>query len=483
MKDFLRRFIKTLLIAAFACAVFGAAAFAAEGDETVEIYFAGEGGGQADLLGTAFFRAGALWVPAEALRVMGVPLYDGPNNKGFYINAADPARAFDIPVLAQLAGGGVSLYFPSLSVAGVSYFNMSGMQNLTKLDFRREGTRVVFTPNNSLKGYVQSGVAKPAPVSGKLTMVWDHVTLDNPNLGAQNAIPGLAVISPTWFNLMDAGGGLANRASAAYVESAHRKGYQVWGLVSNSFNASMTTGFFKNARAMNLFMARLLIYAKLYGLDGINVDFEGMDEADRAPFVRFIARLSELLRPEGLSLSVDVFIPANTKSSRSHDRGALAKYADYIMLMAYDEHWRTSPRAGSVASMPWVTKAVEGALAEGVPPAKLVLGVPFYMRRWEETKTSGGVKVKGYTLTMAEAEELSAKRGAPMQWLETLGQHYFTYTANGKVQKVWVENAASIERKLLLVDRYGLAGMAGWRRGHEKPEIWEMVAALMGRDR
>ena len=89
---------------------------------------------------------------------------------------------------------------------------MSGMQNLVKLDFRREGGIVVFTPNNSAKGYVQSGVAKPAPISGKLTMVWEHVTLDNPNIGAQNAIPGLEVISPTWFNLMDANGGMANRA-------------------------------------------------------------------------------------------------------------------------------------------------------------------------------------------------------------------------------------------------------------------------------
>ncbi|WP_051485069.1 glycosyl hydrolase family 18 protein [Cloacibacillus evryensis] len=481
MKDFLGKFLKVFLIAALASALFGAAAFAADGDEPVEIYFESQSGSQPDLLGTAFFRAGALWVPAEALRVMGVPLEDGPNNKGFYLAALAPAQAFDSPALAQLAGPQIALYFPSLSVEGISYFNMSGMQNLVKLDFRREGGIVVFTPNNSAKGYVQSGVAKPAPISGKLTMVWEHVTLDNPNIGAQNAIPGLEVISPTWFNLMDANGGMANRASAAYVESAHRKGYRVWGLVSNSFNASMTSALFKNARAMNLFMARLIIYAKLYGLDGVNIDFEGMNETDRAQFVRFVARISELLRPEGLTLSVDVFIPANTKSSRSHDRGELAKYADYIMLMAYDEHWRTSPRAGSVASMPWVTKAVEGTLAEGVPASKLVLGVPFYMRRWEETKSGEGVKVKGYTLTMAEAEELSAKRVAPMQWLETQGQHYFTYVANGKVQKVWVENAASIERKLSLVGKYGLAGMAGWRKGHEKPEVWRTISSIMGK--
>ena len=72
------------------------------------------------------------------------------------------------------------------------------------------------------------------------------------------------------------------------------------------------------------------------------------------------------------------------------------------MLMAYDEHWRTSPRAGSVASMPWVERAVQKTIEEGVPPAKLILGVPFYMRKWEETPTGQGkVKVKGSTLTMA----------------------------------------------------------------------------------
>lgn len=481
MKCSLVRFLKVLLLTVLVSVPFNGAVFAAEGDEPVEIYFESQSGVQPDLLGTAFFRAGALWVPAEALRLMGVPLEDGPNNKCFYISVTDPAQRFDSPVLAQLAGRRIALYFPSLSVEGVSYFNMSGMQNLTNLDFRRENGSVVFTPNDSVRGYVQSGAVELPPISGKLTMTWEHVTLDNPNLGAQNAIPGLDVLSPTWFNLMDANGGMANRASAAYVESAHRRGYRVWGLVSNSFNAAMTTALFKNARAMNLFMARLIIYAKIYGLDGVNIDFEGMNETDRAQFVRFVARISELLRPEGLTLSVDVFIPANTKSSRSHDRGELAKYVDYVMLMAYDEHWRTSPRAGSVASMPWVTKAVEGTLAEGVPPSKLVLGVPFYMRRWEETKANGGVKVKGYTLTMAEAEELAAKRGAQMQWLETPGQYYFTYVANGKVQKIWVENAASIERKLSLVGKYGLAGMAGWRKCHEKPEVWDTILSLMGK--
>ena len=137
MKCSLVRFLKVLLLTVLVSVPFNGAVFAAEGDEPVEIYFESQSGVQPDLLGTAFFRAGALWVPVEALRLMGVPLEDGPNNKGFYIGVTDPAQRFDSPVLAQLAGRRIALYFPSLSVEGVSYFNMSGMQNLTNLDFRR----------------------------------------------------------------------------------------------------------------------------------------------------------------------------------------------------------------------------------------------------------------------------------------------------------------------------------------------------------
>jgi len=144
--------------------------------------------------------------------------------------------------------------------------------------------------------------------------------------------------------------------------------------------------------------------------------------------------------------------------------------------MAYDQHWRTSPVAGSVASMPWVERAVQGCLGEGVPADKLVLGVPFYMRLWEETpREHNKADVKSFTLTMQEAESNALRVGAELFWLEDLGQHYYSYVENNKTYKVWVENAVSIERKLSLIERHGLAGMAGWRRGHERQDIWKTI--------
>ena len=480
MKSIFNKVLSALALLCAAAVLSSGAAFAAEQDATVEVYF--EHDGVRDMMGTGLIRAGSLWVPAQDLRIMGMDLTDGPNNKGFFTTVQDPAKAFDSPQLAQLAGGAISLYFPSLAVSGVSYFNVSGMNGITGLDWRQEETAVIFTARPSgAKSYYGDLGPQPGPVQGMITMTWEYVSRENPDLAAAPAMPGLEVISPTWFNLMDTNGGMANRGAAVYTQAAHARGLRVWALVSNSFNAQMSTAFFRNQRAQDLFIARLIAYSKIYDLDGINVDFEGLNEADRDAFTRFMAKLSQALRQEGLVVSVDVFIPANTKSSRSHDRAALARYVDYVMLMAYDEHWRTAKTSGSVASMPWVTKAVERSLAEGVPASKLVLGVPFYMRRWEETPAGDGVRVKSYTLTMAEAENLSQKTGAAMKWLEAAGQHYFSYSAGGKTNKVWVENADSIGRKLDLVLKHKLAGMAGWRRGHEKPELWTKIGQMLGK--
>lgn len=479
MKSFFKKLAVIALLAAAAAFATGTA-MAADGDQTVDMYY--EHDGTRDLLGTAFYRAGALWTPVQSLRVMGADIADGPNNKGFFVSVGSPAAAFDSPQLAQLAGASLSLYFPSLAVSGISYFNVTGLAPLLGMDWRQDGNAVVFSPRAAGgRAYAGEQGPKPAPPAGKLAMAWEYVSRENPDLAAVSPLKGLDVISPTWFNLMDANGGMANRASAAFVQAAHGRGWRVWALVSNSFNAAMTTDFFKNQRAQDLFIARLIAYSKIYSLDGINIDFEAMNEADRDAFTRFTAKLSQALRQEGLIVSVDVFIPSNTKSSRSHNRAELAKAVDYVMLMAYDEHWRTCPTAGSVASLPWVTKAVDGALAEGVPASKLVLGVPFYMRRWEETPSGGGVKVKAFTLTMAEAEGLVQKTGAAMKWLDNVGQHYFSYVSGGKTYKVWVENADSINRKLDLVLKNNLAGMAGWRRGHEKPEIWSSIAQKLGK--
>ena len=70
--------------------------------------------------------------------------------------------------------------------------------------------------------------------------------------------------------------------------------------------------------------------------------------------------------------------------SMVYDRKHLGKVLDYMVLMAYDEVWASSPEAGPVASYPWVKRNAT-ALTREVSPEKIVLGVPYYMRVWQRT--------------------------------------------------------------------------------------------------
>ena len=460
--------------------VFSSMAGADEGDRFLDLILSDAS--SRDLIGTALIRGKDIWVPAEALKMAGVPLKNGPNGKGFLLDIEQPAKVFGINEIERLAGKSITLYFPSLINEGISYFNVKGLELLTGISQEETNSAIELKKNQSA---ATSVVEKPNPMSLKnkrICLAWNHITRDNPNLDAEERIDALDVISPTWFNLTDGNGSMANRASAAFVEAAHKKGYQVWALVSNGFSKDNTTQFFNNPAAVNLFIARILCYAKLYKLDGINIDFENVDAADRDKYVRFISLLGGFLKAQGLVSSVDVHIPANSNLSKSHDRAGLSRYVDYVMLMAYDEHWRTCSTSGSVASMPWVERAVQKTIEEGVPPAKLVLGVPFYMRKWEETPVGQGkVKVKAATLTMAESDGIISQRSLSPVWLNDKGQYFYSYLLSGKTYKVWVENRDSIKIKLSLIDKYRLAGVAGWRKGHETSDVWSTIKTTLGK--
>ena len=119
---------------------------------------------------------------------------------------------------------------------------------------------------------------------------------------------------------------------------------------------------------------------RLYKLDGLNLDFENFHYTYGHHYTQFVRELAPLCAEEGLVLSVAVsMVSEEPYWSKGYDRGALAEAADYIALMAYDEHWGSSPVAGSVASLPWVEQGIQRVLEE-VPAHKLILGVPFYTR-------------------------------------------------------------------------------------------------------
>lgn len=316
------------------------------------------------------------------------------------------------------------------------------------------------------------------PENGKINLVWEMMYGKRPDLNKIGKIEGLDVISPTWFQLKDDQGGLINRADAVYVEWAHNNGYKIWALFSNDFqDINATNRFLNDTDARDNAICQLLIYASLYNLDGINIDFENIYKEDKDALTQFVRELTPLLKEQGLIVSIDVTIPDGSDTwSKCYDRKALGEIVDYVMLMTYDQHWGTSPVAGSVAQITWVEKNLVKVL-DMVPREKLLLGLPFYTRLWEEETTILGIKkvTNPMVLSMDAARKLVNDSNAKVTWDEESGQFYAEYKKDGKTYKVWLEDENSINLKSSLVLKYKLAGACAWRRSDESPVIWEVL--------
>ncbi len=425
-----------------------------------------------------------IWIPSDFVAALNLPVKFDASKRAFTVRIDKPAETLGIPALGTLAPNALELDFAAKSEDGRQHFNISDIEQVTGISYILSKNRTDASQSTLVVGPAalvkkeRRSREEPAldPLPKPFNLLWDHLTRDTPDLTAEEKISAVDVLAPTWFALIDEKGGMSNRGSVAYVRAAHDRGYRVWALVTNSFNKARTTKFLADGAAQNRFIAQLLACARIYGFDGINVDFEGVDNGDASRLTAFVKKLATAARTMGLTISIDIMVPSNW--SKCYERPALSNIVDYVAVMTYDEHWRTAPKAGSTASLPWVTAKLKDTLAD-IPAEKLLLGIPLYTREWEETKAKNGkISVKSKTLAMVSADLAMQAAGAQQRWLPQAGQNYFEYVSADKTYKVWVEDAYSITLRMELVQKNKLAGAAFWRKGFEKPEIWTQVEKL-----
>jgi spore germination protein YaaH len=315
----------------------------------------------------------------------------------------------------------------------------------------------------------------PVLTTGKINLFW-HMTYSKSHIKLSNTTaPGIDVISPTFFEIIDRNGTIKNRATPEYVEQAHKNGWQVWALFSNAFgDIEGTSIILNNSDIRQEIIRNILAYAALYQLDGINLDFENIYKSDKDAYTQFVREFYPLAKEQGLYVSVDVSIPDGSDTwSKCYDRKALAESVDYICLMTYDQHWSTSPKAGSTAELAWVEENLQKTLSE-VPAEKLLLGVPLYTRLWALEKTEEGSKLSSTVLNVATAWEKLEENGAVAAWNDISGQYQATFEKDGKLYQMWIEDKDAVNMKTSLVHKYDLAGACVWASNFANEEVFEV---------
>lgn len=290
----------------------------------------------------------------------------------------------------------------------------------------------------------------------------------------------LSVISPNYFNINSDGSLLlTSLLSTEFVKSMHAQNIKVVPFISNHWDRELGRAALTNRERL---ADEIVAAIKKYDLDGINVDVENVTEADRANYTDFVRILRSKL-PKGKELSVAV--AANPRGFTtgwhgSYDYEALAKYSDYLMIMAYDESYYGS-KPGPVASKSFVENSIKYALNR-VSPEKIVLGIPFFGRYWNDNESAGGDGI-----SLAKADSVIKHYKGKIYFDKTTMSPYATFSigvndtkllVNGKELSagnytIWFENEDSIKDKLQLVHKYNLKGTGSWSLGQELPSTWD----------
>ncbi|MCL6631233.1 MAG: glycoside hydrolase [Alicyclobacillus herbarius] len=310
------------------------------------------------------------------------------------------------------------------------------------------------------------------PQQKRIALGWIPYNTTSATIEMIRESPGITVISPKWLSVAE-NGTVTNRIQPEVVNYAHQHGISVWALVDNQFRANLTHQVLSSAAIRTRIVNQLVQLVKTENLDGINVDFENLYSADQDNFTKFVGQLHAALAPMHKTLSVDV----TTDIVFLHDDAAyfhagLAANADYVALMAYDEHWGGDKTPGPVADVPWVTRAVEDLLNTGVPANQVILGVPFYGRFWY-VHNSGWVQ--DTAVALPNIDDVLRIHHATARWDAKLGVATVRYPKPDGYEIGWYDTAKTLAMKLDLVSEYGLAGVAVWSLSLSDKQTWSML--------
>jgi spore germination protein YaaH len=300
------------------------------------------------------------------------------------------------------------------------------------------------------------------------------------------------VITPTWITVADTVGNIQSLADPDYVAMAHEAGVQVWVMVDNiniDIDDAQLLGTTSHRRTLteNIISETLRV-----GADGVNLDFESVGSDNAESLLQFIRELSAACRRNSLTFSIDNYSPM--PHTAYYDRTQQGQIIDYVIVMAYDEHYAGGETAGSTSSISWVKQSAERTIEE-VPAERVIVGLPFYTRLWKETPeayaddgatlvTNDNSPFGTYELTSTEvgmttAEQIPAEHGVIPEWLDEEQQFYAEYTEDHSRYRIWIEDAYSIAIKTETALSYNTAGVAYFKLGLDTADAWEAIDAVL----
>ena len=285
---------------------------------------------------------------------------------------------------------------------------------------------------------------------------------------------------------VDAEGNLTGQVPESILAIATKNKVPVMPLIVNpGWNLELFHKLVNNSAARARMIASMVSLGKQHGFWGWQFDFEQIHVGDRDSLSRFYRDAADALHANGMKLSIAVYPDPGDLQNASeyhkwlwdylvgaYDLKALADAGDFITLMTYLQHTPRTP-PGPVGGLPYMERVIRTALAQGVKPNQLSLGIAFFSMNW---RTEWTAERKGYSwgrgLGWKAVTDLVQKSGATVRWDAVQGASEARWEQHGVFEYAWIEDATALTPKLELQKRYGLRGISVWRIGQEDPRVW-----------
>ncbi|HEX5077248.1 MAG TPA: glycosyl hydrolase family 18 protein [Gemmatimonadaceae bacterium] len=297
----------------------------------------------------------------------------------------------------------------------------------------------------------------------------------------------ITVVGPQVYTV-DSLGLVFGSLDSRVLKLAKAHGVKVMPLVVNEgFNQPGLRRLLADTAARSRAIASLVELCRRHGYWGIQFDIENINIQDRDRFTSWFTDAARTLHAAGFTASAAIVhetddLPGPTgyhrflaDSWRTFDLAALAKAADFLSVMSYDQHTRRTP-PGPVAGMPWVRSVVEYFL-RSVPAEKLSMGIPLYGDYWSARSdpTPERARTSANSVSWFWGSGLAERNGATVKWDDVQQVPYASFEVGGTFEWLYLENARSFSAKLALMREKKLRGFSAWVLGPEDPEIWNAL--------
>ncbi len=316
-----------------------------------------------------------------------------------------------------------------------------------------------------------------APIVAAFYATWQETGLHSLRANADK----LTHLFPLWLGLSEDGGHLATRdwnlestphnLDVLRVARQHR--LKVMPVISNAhdagFDPALAHRLLMDPARQNTLAHELATWLTAHRFAGVNVDLENLGAGDAARVPAFLARLHRVLGRAGLAVSFDLEAEGNVP-----DAAAVARACDFIVLMAYDQHYMAAD-AGPLCGIEWFGEVLNRAL-RGVPPEKLVLGLGNYAYDWTDRKAPA--TALSYQEALYLASDNHPER-TPSQVVDfdarALNPTFEYEDETGRTHEVWMLDAITAANQRTLARARGVHGSALWVLGEEDPSVWSML--------